>query len=143
MGTIQLVGSIVMIAMFSIMVIAFGVQFAVDNSPSVSIADDNETMNFYSGQQSNVTGLRGSTNDEYQSIIETTIPEGSDYPQSMAAFSKSDESSKAVVENVITLVRTKLFGNDPTVNYVITAAMGFLVLVLGLYVYKTIRGLPD
>jgi len=143
MGTIQLVGSIVMIAMFSIMIVAFGIQFAVDNSPSVSIADDNETMNFYSSQKNNITGLKSSSSDEYKSIIETTIPEGSDYPQSMAAFSKSDDSAKAVTENVITLIRTKLFGNDPTVNYVITAAMGFLVLVLGLYVYKTIRGLPD
>lgn len=143
MGTIQIVGSIVMIAMFSIMIVAFGIQFAVDNSPSVSIADDNETMNFYSSQKNNITGLKSSSSDEYKSIIETTIPEGSDYPQSMAAFSKSDDSAKAVTENVITLIRTKLFGNDPTVNYVITAAMGFLVLVLGLYVYKTIRGLPD
>jgi hypothetical protein len=143
MGTIQIFGSIVMIAIFSIMIVGFAISFAANNDVSVSVNDDPNISKFNTDSKTNIGGIKSDANSEYASIVNTTIPEGGDYPKSMGAFAITDESTFAVTKNVVSVAYLKLFGNDPTFGYVFTAGMGFLGIIMALYVYKTIRGMPD
>jgi hypothetical protein len=143
MGTIQLSAAAVMLILFSLSIVAFGVSFATNNNVSVSIASDPSVSSFSSNSQGNLSNLKDQQTNEYASIVNTTIQEGSDSPKTMGAFTITDSSTMSVIENVVTIIKTKIFGNDPAFGYIFSTILGFVIFLIGLYVYKTIRGMPD
>ena len=143
MGTVQIVTSAVFLVMFSISIIAFGISFGQINDVNVSIADDESTSTYYTTAQGDIISLKNNQSSEYYSIINTTIEEGSDSPKTMGAFAITDRSVVKVVNNTVSIVNEKIFGNSPTFAYVFSGLLGLLIFVIGLYVYKTIRGIPD
>lgn len=143
MGQLQLSGSILLIATFSIILIAFAISFAENNSTTVNIINDSEVASFYSSAQSNVSGLKSDYSTSYSSIVNTTIQEGSDSPKSMGSFTVNDKSNVQIAEGTLRLAYKKIFGSDESFGFVLAAFLGFFLLTVALYVYKTIRGNPD
>ena len=86
MGQIQLTVALIMIGLFTVAIIAFAVNFAVDNEAAVKITDDAEMSTLYSSASGNVKDFGTDSESQYQSIIETTLEAGADSPQSVAPF---------------------------------------------------------
>lgn len=143
MGQLQLSGSILLIASFSIILISFAISFAQNNSTTVSIIDDPEISQYYSDTQSNLSILKEDYSTSYSSIVNTTIAEGSDSPKSMGSFTVNDQSNVQIAEGTLRLAYKKIFGTDESFGFVFGAFLGFFLLMVALYVYKTIRGYPD
>ena len=143
MGQIQLTISLVLIGLFTIAIIGFAINFAIDNSAPISLADDPELSGLYTDANQNLSDFNDKTGDQYSSIINTTINPGSDVPQSAAPFAITPLSAIGVVINIMQVAYTKIFGTGSGFGIFVTAFIAVIVFMIGLFVYKTLRGLPD
>jgi len=143
MGQIQLTTSLVLIGLFSIAVIAFAIGFANDNNTTISIADDTEISGLNSLTTGNLSGFDDNSESQYQSIIETTIAPGSGTAPSVGPFAITPLNAIGVVKNILQVGYTKIFGTGSGFGIFLTTFMAMIIFMVGLYVYKTLRGLPD
>lgn len=142
MGTIQLTVSLAMIALFAIALISFGTNFAADNNAPVSIADDPEIINLYSQSGGNLSGFESGSEGQYESIVETTTGEGGTAPTS-GPFTATSPSVLEVAKSVIKTGYIKIFGSGSGFGIFMSVFVGIILFMIGLYIYKTLRGLPD
>ena len=143
MGQAKIILSLVFIGLFTIAVIGFAINFANDNSSAISVSDDPELSNLYSRTEGNVSGFNDAAEDTYSSILKTTIAPGSSEPQSAAPFSITPFSAINVVTNVLYVAYYKIFGTGTGFGIFVTTFIGILVFLVGLFIYKTLRGMPD
>jgi len=141
MGQISFIGTLILIGLFSFAIIGYAINFANDNEASISIEDDD----FYTGKQDLLEGdlenLKEDSEDTYESLIKTTI-EGEVAP-STAPFSINSKNAISTVKNVLKLSYNRIFGSDNGFNVFFYSLTGFLTFIMGLYIYKTLRGNPD
>lgn len=143
MGQIQLTVALVLISLFTIAIIGFAINFAVDNDASVSVDDDVEISSIYSSSASGAGSFETDSENQYQSIVETTLEAGADSPQSVAPFSVTVGNSLGVTKNILQVGYSKIFGTGSGFGIFLTALISVLLFVIGLFLYKTLRGLPD
>ena len=144
MGQIQFSVALVMIALFSIAVIGFAISFANTNTVYVDISDDTEMLSIYDDTSDNVAQYGSDAEDTYQSIVETTIEPGAQTFQSSGPFSITPRNLVNTVTNIFYVGYQKVFGTGGGFGIFFTAFAAVLVFIIGLYVYKTLRGgLPD
>jgi len=143
MGQIQLTIALVLIALFSIAIIGFAMHFAVDNHAAVSVSDDPEISGLYSSTSEDVGQFGTDSESQYQSIIETTLQSGADSPQSVGAFSVTPMNAIGVSKNIMQVGYTKIFGTGSGFGIFLTALISVIVFMVGLFLYKTLKGLPD
>jgi len=143
MGQIQLVISLTLIGLFSIAIITFGINFAVDNSSPISIADDAELSAMNTQVKNNVSSFQDNAQDTYSSILNTTISPGSDVPQSAAPFAITPLNAIGVVTSILYVSYSKIFGSGTGFGIFLTTFIGILGFVAILFIYKTLRGSPD
>jgi len=143
MGQLQLVTSLVLIGLFSIAVISFGIAFAVDNSSPISIADDVELAAMNTQVKGNVSSFQDDSQNTYSSILNTTISPGSDVPQSAAPFAITPLNAIGVVTSILYVAYEKIFGTGTGFGIFLTTFIGLIGFIAIMFVYKTLRGLPD
>jgi hypothetical protein len=134
--------SLIMIALFSIAIISFAVNFAIDNDSYVSIADDPEFSDYYIDVKSDMSTFKDDSEGTYASILETTVEPGSDVAPSIAPFTGTTGGMIKVAKNVILLPYKKIFGSGEGFGIFFTvfgAIIAFIIILLG---YKTLRGNP-
>jgi hypothetical protein len=142
-GQIQLTVALVLIALFSIAIISFASNFAEDNNVAVDIREDPDLVTLNSNAKGNMSGFNSGAESQYQSIIETTISPGSDYAQSAGPFAVTPTNALGTTQNIIKVGYMKIFGSGNGYEVFLTALISVIVFILGLYLYKTLRGLPD
>jgi len=143
MGSIQLTTSIVMIILFSIAILGFATQFAVDNDAAISVADDPELSLMQTNLQSNGSSFTSESENTYSSIINSTISPGSDVIPSTAVFSLTPSSLVKVLKTITYSSYQKVFGSDSGFAIFFVTFIAIIVLLFALYVYKTLKGNPD
>ncbi len=141
-STITLTISLVMVALFTIAIISFSVGFANDNSAVINIADDPELSALSTETTTGLSDFKDDSEGTYSSILETTIEPGSDVAQSTGPFAITAGNIIGVTKNIIYLPYKKIFGSGSGFGIFFTTFMGFLVLIIGLLMYKTLRGNP-
>jgi len=139
---ITLTISLIMIALFSVAIIGFSIGFATDNDSAINIADDSEISSFNTNTRANLSTFKSGGESTYSSILETTIEPGSDVAQSTGSFAITPKNLLGVVTNIIYLPYKKIFGSGSGFGIFFTVFIGFLVFVIGLLIYKTLRGNP-
>lgn len=142
-GQIQLTIALIMITLFSIAIISYAVNFANDNNSVVDIRDDPEMSSLSTNAEGNLTGFNTASESQYQSIIETTIAPGSDSAQSVGPFAVTPSNAVGTTSNIIKVGYLKIFGTGEGFGIFLTALISIIVFMIGLYLYKTLRGLPD
>ena len=142
MGQIQFTTSLIFIALFTVAIIGFAVQFASDNGTTISLADDPEMTILKTNSETELSNLRGSTEGTYQSIVESSIETGDTTP-SGGQFALTPITVIGVVTNVFSVGWTKIFGGDPNFAIFLTTFLAMLGFIIGMYVWKTWRGNPD
>ena len=143
MGQIQLIVSLIMIGLFTFAIVGFAMYFAVDNDASISVADDPEMSSLYTSTEQDVNDFSSDSESQYQSIIETTLEPGSDAPQSVGPFAVTPINAIGVVKNILQTGYIKIFGTGSGFGIFLTSLIAVITFMLGLFLYKTLRGLPD
>lgn len=143
MGQIQTTISLVLIGLFAIAVIGFGISFAANNDVAVSITDDAELSTLYTSSQDDISGFSDDSESQYQSIVETTLESGAQTTQSVGPFAITPANAISVVTNVLNVAYTKIFGTGSGFGIFLATLIAMIVFVIGLYLYKTLRGVPD
>ena len=139
---ITLTVSLVMIALFVIAIISFSVGFANDNNAEINIADDPELSSFYAGAKSDLSDYKTDSEETYSSILKTTIEPGSDVAQSSGSFAITAGNVLGVIKNIVYLPYQKILGSGQGFGVFITTFIAILVFVIGLLIYKSLRGSP-
>jgi len=139
---ITLTISLGMIVLFVLAVVGFSIGFANDNDATMSVADDTELSDIYSKSSGNISLLKNQSEDTYQSILSSTIEPGSDVVQSAGPFAITPTNVVGTTSNIITLPYKKIFGSGSEFGVFFTAFISFLLFVIGLLIYKTLRGSP-
>ena len=142
MGQIQLTVSLILIALFSIAIIGFAVNFAADNNAPVNIVNDPEITTMRSRIESNLSSFKSKAEGTYQSIVETTIEEGQVAP-SVGPFTVTPLNVLGIVRNILKSGYVKIFGSESGFGVFLTTFLAVLLFMIGLYAYKTLRGFPD
>lgn len=139
---ITLTMSLVFIALFSLAIFGFAIGFANDNDAVMSISDDPEVSSFYSDTGGDLSDLKDDSEGTYESIIDTTVEPGSDVAQSAGPFAVSVPGAVDIGKNVIFLPYQKIFGSGAGFGIFFTIFGAIIVILFGLYLYKTLRGNP-
>ena len=137
---IKLTGALIMLFLFTIAIIGFVTNFTADTGAEVDVTSDltNLDSDLSSGTDTFSEQSAGGT----ESIVESTIEPGSEVFQSSAPFSLSISNLKDTFKNIINLPRKYIFGNAPAFDVFFVVLGAFITLVLGLLIYKTLRGNP-
>lgn len=143
MGQAQLIISLIAISLFAIAIISFAVNFAIDNDAPISIADDSELSSLNTEMNSNVSSFSSDSESQYKSIIESTIDSSSGTTQSTGPFAITPISSIGVFKNILEVGYIKIFGSGSGFGIFFTTLVGIIVFLMGLFIYKTLRGIPD
>lgn len=143
MGQISLTISLVMIGLFSIAIIGFGIGFASDNNAAFSIADDPELAQFNLQAKGNASGFNQDAEDTYRSLINTTVNDESGVPTTTGTFAITPTNAVGTVSNVLQVGYTKIFGTGSGFGIFLTSLISILAFMIALYIYKTFRGNPD
>ena len=116
---------------------------SLDSNSPVSIANDPEISGLLTQTTGNVSVLRGDSERAYKSIIKTTIKPGSQTAQSIGPFAITPTNSLNIIKNILKVGYVKIFGSGSGFGIFITTFISILVFMFGLFLYKTLRGLPD
>jgi hypothetical protein len=143
MGQIQITISLVLIALFAVAILSFAVHFATDNNAPVSIANDPQLSSLQTNTKGNVSGFSSDAQNQYQSIIQTTIAPGSQTAPSAGPFAITPTNALGASKNIIQVGWEKITGGDTGFGIFFTALVGMIIFMIGLYIYKTLRGFPD
>ena len=138
-----LITSLVFIGLFSIAIIGFALNFAIDNDASVDISNGNVTSQLYSQAKGNFSNLETDSESIYTSIKGTTIEPGSDVVQSVEEFTIGWGSLYDTFKNVINIPRQEIFGGrEGGFNFFFTVLVSLLGFLFAIYLIKTLRGNP-
>lgn len=139
MGQIKFTVALVMIALFSIAIIGFAIDFANSNDAAVSILDDSDIVSLQENAEGNISGFRSSSRTQYESIINTTIS-ASGTSTSGGQFAVTPTNVLGVVKNVLLVGYTKIFGTGSGFGVFLTTLLAMLVFMMGLYIWKSWAG---
>lgn len=143
MGQIQFTVSLVMIALFTVAIIGFAVNFAIDNDAAINLADDPELSSLDTSTQSDLSTFRGGSEDTYQSIVESSIEQGETTP-SGGQFAITPLTIVGTITNILLVGYIKIFGTGGGFGIFITTFLAMIGFIFGLYLWKTWAGrIPD
>jgi len=138
---IKLTVSLVMIALFSIAIIGFAINFATDNDAYMSVADSNlNTLD--SKTRTNLSTFKDQSGDTYDSIVSTTVEPGSDVIRSASSFTITWGNVFGVTSNIMTVGYENIFGKGESFGIFLSAFIGIIGFIFALYLIKTWRGNP-
>lgn len=143
MGQIQITISLVMIGLFTVAIMGFAINFAIDNNAAVSVLDDPEFSGLYTKTNSNLSGFREDSEDTYQSIIDTNIQADTNVAQNVGSFAITPTNVIGIVKNILEVSYIKIFGSNSGFSIFLTTLIGMIVFLIGIFLYKTLRGFPD
>ena len=139
MGQIQFTLSLIMIALFTVAIIGFAVNFASDNSAPISISDDPELIALQTNAEGNLSDFRGHSESTYQSIVESSIESGDTTP-SGGQFAITPVSAVPVTKNILKVGYIKIFGTGSGFGIFITTFLSIITFMIGMYIWKTWGG---
>jgi hypothetical protein len=144
MGQIGLTVSITMAVLFTLAVLGFAINFAVDNSSPVDISDDSLVSGLYSNTASGLSQMEEDSNSTYTSISKSTVETGSSTFKSAGSLGITFSNLLPTFYNVLRVGYYKIFGTDSGFGIFLTTFISLLGIISVLYIVKTlIGGSPD
>lgn len=145
MAQLQLTIALVLTGLFAVAIIGFAINFAIDNDAPIDIANNPEIMTLYNQQRGNLSGFSTDSANQTQSIISTTIAPESGSAQSIGPFTAIIKMVTLPI-SLMGIVYKEIFGGDTdnTAFMIFTnTVLGIITIMIGLFLYKTLRGQPD
>lgn len=141
MGQLKLILSFVFIALFSISIIGYAVNFAIDNEvdSNMRLQSDPE-MNVLRGNiDTNLDSYKGSSEETYQSLTESAVTTGETL-ESGGMISLTVTDLIGVSYNIIDVGFVKIFGQGGNFAIYGTVFMATILMMFAMYFLKTWLG---
>lgn len=136
MGLTKLTISLFLIAMFSLCLILFATNFAIDNDTSVSLVDDSEFSTVQTQLDDNITDFYTNAEISVESFGETTAGSQVETSEGGTQFKVPLSNPIKMVTSAISTGFTKIFGSDSEFKFIFTGFMSLLGVIVFWYGYK-------
>jgi len=143
MGQIKLVTSTIIIALFTLAIISFAVNFGLDNGTSINLQDDPDFPSTKNNVNDEIDDFYLNINISSDAMAQSTIASQSEATEGGTAFKVSTRNSVSVATKVVKSSFQKIFGSDSQFSILYTAIISILGMMVLLYLYKSWRGNPD
>lgn len=134
---LRLTYSLIFIALFSIAIVSFAINFANDNNSAINLGDDPELNLLETNINSNLSGFRGSSQNTYQSIINSAVAEGSETTQTGGQFAITPLNVIPIVSNIIKVGYIKIFGSSNGFSIFMTTFIALLTMTMAFIIIKS------
>lgn len=140
-GQIQWTVALVLIALFVVALLGFGIGFAKDNNAAVSISNDSQINSFSTNLNGNLSGFNGGAQGTFTSIQNSTIEgTGATTTTSGAPFSITPANVFSVVDNIMQVANDKITGGNPSFSIFIMTFLALVVFITALLLWRTWAG---
>jgi len=143
MGSIKFTISMIMIALFSIAIITFAINFASDNNAAITIDDDSSYSSLDSGMQSDVNEFYSGSSTAFDSFQSSTVQSQTESSEGGTQFKVTPTTALSMSSRAITTGWNKIFGSDSEFSVIFTALIAIFGFVIALYAWKAWKGNPD
>jgi len=143
MGQIKLTTNIIMVALFSLAILVFAINFASDNNSEVSLADDSDFVSIKDNLISEVGSFKDSVNSSSSSFMTTTLEQGDQSGSTGGQFKVSLSNLKDIAVFTAKGSFEKIFGQDTSFGIFFATLSAILIFIAALYAWKSWRGNPD
>lgn len=128
--------ALVMIALFSIALITFAVNFGIDNDANINIGDDSGFSDVNTSLRSNLDEFHTGTGTSSTSFSESTISSQTEASEGGTQFKVTPWTSLAMATNSITTSWNRIFGQGSGFAIILTSLITVLTFIIGMYAYK-------
>lgn len=129
----------VFIALFAICIVAFAINFAVDNDSSISLAEDSRYNSLSTNLQSDINQLRTDAEQSNLVLQKTSLASGDqEIAGSGGQFKVGPYTAVKMTLKSFTTSFDTLFG--PEFRFILTAFISLLTFLIGYYVIKAWLG---
>lgn len=126
----------ILFGMFSLALIGFAVNFALDNNSAVDISDDSQITSLQSNLNSNLSGFGSGSESSTASIINSSVATGSQTTQTGSQFAITPTNAIGIGKSIILVGYYKIFGTNSNFNIFLYALFGILTFITGLVIWK-------
>lgn len=141
MGQLKLLASLMMIALFSMAIVGYVINYSNDNDAIVNLGDEDDFSTFTTEIQSEVIDLKDEVNSSSEAISDADISDASGTIGRPAIF-ETMGTFPSIVKSIFNL-STKYLGDNPIITYAFTLVSIFIAISIVLYFWKTFKGNPD
>lgn len=133
----------VAIAAFTLALLGFATNFAIDNNAAIDIADDPQITNLNTQVKSNLSGMREGSESTYQSIVESSIDSG-ETTVSGGQFAITPPRAISIGKNILEVGYIKIFGRGKGFGIFLGTLLTTFGFILALLIWKAWAGrMPD
>lgn len=144
MGAIKFFTGAMMIALFSVLIVSFAIQFGEQNNTDISIIDDADYSTLNTSIMSELSSTTSSINDSSNTFFTTTQEKGDQSSSSGGQFKGGIREVIGIATVAITAGFNSIFGKDGgNFAFIFTALTSILVFISIAYGWKYLRGNPD
>ena len=143
MSFIKYTVAFVMIALFSICIITFAVNFGIDNDAAVNLNQDGDFTTLNANASSEVQSFYAGSSTAYDAYQSSTISSQTDSSEGGTQFKVTPASSLGMAKTALSAAWEKIFGRGSGFGIILTAIIGLLTFIIGLYAWKAWKGDPD
>jgi hypothetical protein len=140
MGFIKILTSLGFLTIFTLAIVSYMVGFANDNEVSVDLSQDTELTNIQTGTESYLLTYGTTINESSLAEAQASIESGDETLESGGIFKNNPKPIFDASKNIIKSGYKKIFGSDENFAIVMTTLTSFLVLIIGLYIWKIWKG---
>jgi len=138
MGQIQYTTALVLVAIFSIAVFSYVLNFADDNNVYIDLQNDSQIVTIKDNMESNITLYKTDVNSTSAKFQEIRISDSE--ATSTSLIGSSDDSPKKIGFSALTLAFYRIFGENTGFGIILTIITTTIAFFGVLYIIKTLKG---
>jgi hypothetical protein len=130
----------VIIAIFSISLITFAVNFGTDNNAGINIGSDEGFNQVSSELKSNLSEFYTGTGTASEAYSKSTIGSQTESTEGGTQFKVTPATSLSMAVSTITTSWNRIFGKDSAFAFILTSLIAVFSFIMIMYAYKAWAG---
>lgn len=137
-GYIKLIVGGALIGIFMICIIAFAVNFAVDNDSDISLADDSRYGSLNSSLMQGLTNLSEDAETSQEILFKTTLEPGDEHSSTGGQFKIGPFTAMSIAVSSFGVGFKSIFG--PEFTFILITFVTMITFIIGYYTIKAWLG---
>jgi len=142
MGLAKITMALMMVALFSIALVTFAINYGIDNNAQINLGQDDEFVASQSELRSNVEVFYSDVNISNDAFQSSTISSQTEASEGGTQFKVTPTNSLSMFKNALKTSFTKIFGSDSGFGILLTALISIVGFLVGLYAWRAWKGNP-
>ena len=140
MGMIKLLTSLAFVTIFGLAIIGYSIGFATDNQAVVNLNEDSDFSSADTSIRSDLGSFDDSSESSLNILMESKIASGDDNVEGGGQFKTGPNDIISASKTIISASNEKIFGKGNEFGILFTVVISFIILIVGLYIWKTWKG---